>query len=265
MKKLFATALCALAIVSCSQRNGTIGSAGNIQLDSIVIDTAYHIAASSDSSCCQLRLSMIYFKGQHAHRMNAALLNSELFQPTYNVGKPTFPSIRKALEALVSYRFSEYKNEYALFHDGDTRSDSPYSRTFHLSTEVRTTHDGHLTYMFRKTWKEPFTPAYHELTTLNFNLMTGLEMHLPDLFLPEATPGIIDLIVKQLAHDNHVADLTALKNRNFFRHTQLYIPSNFILGDDAITFIYNAGEIASNETGIIMVEIDRDKLQKYLK
>ena len=72
-------------------------------------------------------------------------------------------------------------------------------------------------------------------------------------------------MVERLARDQHVANLEALQAQNFFRHTQLYLPNTFILADDAVTFVYNAGEIASNERGIIMVEIDRDKLQKYIK
>ena len=56
-----------------------------------------------------------------------------------------------------------------------------------------------------------------------------------------------------------------LRAAGFFNGIDIYPTSNFLLGQNAITFVYVAGEIADREKGEIQVEVKYSKVKHLLK
>ena len=57
----------------------------------------------------------------------------------------------------------------------------------------------------------------------------------------------------------------ALHSQGYLRSTDLYVPENFILSDNAITFVYNPDEIAPYSLGSIELTIGMPALETLLK
>jgi len=99
----------------------------------------------------------------------------------------------------------------------------------------------------------------------NFNVETGHLITLDDIFMHGYEDAIKELIVKKIAKQLDVDDLKALQEKYVFADGDVYIPDNYILEDDKITFIYCEDEIAPHNIGEIRVELKKKDIKEWLK
>ena len=86
---------------------------------------------------------------------------------------------------------------------------------------------------------------------------------LEDVFISDV--AIKDMIVEKLIKQFDVDSFDQLKEKYIFADGQVYVPDNFILEDDKVTFIYCEDEIAPHEIGEIRVEFDKSDLKSYMR
>ena len=60
-------------------------------------------------------------------------------------------------------------------------------------------------------------------------------------------------------------DLEGLREKGIFNGIEPYVPTNFILGDDEVEFIYCDTEIAPHAVGEIRIAVPRRQLDDLLK
>ena len=58
--------------------------------------------------------------------------------------------------------------------------------------------------------------------------------------------------------------MKALHDNGYLRHSDIYVPANFILGSDAVTFVYNPDEIAPYTVGSIELTIPYATVDRIL-
>ena len=99
----------------------------------------------------------------------------------------------------------------------------------------------------------------------NFDVKTGHLYTLDDVFVSGYEIFVKEKIIDKLAGKYDVKSLDELREKYIFADGNVYVPDNFILDDDLLTFIYCEDEIAPHDFGEIRVEFDKGELKKYLR
>lgn len=107
---------------------------------------------------------------------------------------------------------------------------------------------------------------------LNFDSTTGKRLALEDVFKPEAKQEIeqlllLSLIARQASENTEekVESLEDLQKLGFLQMTDMYIPDNFILGKEEVSFLFNRYDIAPYSAGEIVLRISYEKIGPFLK
>lgn len=97
----------------------------------------------------------------------------------------------------------------------------------------------------------------------NINAKTGKIVQLSDVFVPGYEKTLVAKLSDKLKEFFKVENDEGLKENIFV--DSLYVPDNFILGKDNITFIYNSDEIAAHAVGEIRFEFAKSDLEGILQ
>lgn len=107
---------------------------------------------------------------------------------------------------------------------------------------------------------------------LNFDSNTGKRLSQEDVFKPEAKQDIEQLLLLSLiarqADENpeeKVETLEDLQKLGFLQLTSIYIPDNFILGKEEVSFLFNRYDIAPYSAGEIVLRISYEKIGPFMK
>ena len=105
-------------------------------------------------------------------------------------------------------------------------------------------------------------------TCLNVNAKTGQLITLDDLFRKGCEEEICDLIREALTDGAYNDASEASTHEELERDvdlSSLFIPNNFILEKDCVTFVYNTYDIASYTAGSFWPSVPLSKLKDYMK
>ena len=110
------------------------------------------------------------------------------------------------------------------------------------------------------------------ITCLNINQETGKILKEDDVFNEKDTASICKLIMNELIKEvnqrmdtDTITSLDGLQSMGILLDTYLYIPSNFLLEKEGVTFYYNRYEIAPYSAGDFRLTVNYDDIQSYLK
>ena len=87
---------------------------------------------------------------------------------------------------------------------------------------------------------------------------------LADIFVPGYEQRLSDLLQKALCDNVGVSSIKELKDQGYLYSMDMFPSENFILGNEAITFIYNPYEIAPYEKGAIELTINYSQIDDIL-
>jgi hypothetical protein len=91
-------------------------------------------------------------------------------------------------------------------------------------------------------------------------LKTGRNLVFEDIFIPDSQKELALLLVQNLWKDNKLPE-----NHPDYQTEKIVPHNNFFIHEKGITFIYNPGEIASQETGHIKIELSYAEIEPYIK
>ena len=94
---------------------------------------------------------------------------------------------------------------------------------------------------------------------------TGNLIQLDEVFLPTYRILLPPLIQRRLQADFDCQSLEELQDKGILRLAGIYIPANYEIGEDGITFIYNTDEIAPHETGSITITLSYEEMETFMK
>ena len=100
---------------------------------------------------------------------------------------------------------------------------------------------------------------------MNLENLTGRQLALSDIFVPGYEQRLSSRLQKALCSYVGVGSLQELKNQGYLYSMDMFSSENFILGEEAITFIYNPYEIAPYEKGSIELTLAYSELDDILK
>jgi hypothetical protein len=90
---------------------------------------------------------------------------------------------------------------------------------------------------------------------MNFEAKTGRLLNIRNVFIEGFEEQLKPLLLKALQEKTGHESIKALHDNGYLNNSDIYVPENFILGSDAITFVYNPDEIAPYTVGSIELTI----------
>lgn len=113
-----------------------------------------------------------------------------------------------------------------------------------------------------------FTGGAHgleQLLTLNFDKTTGKTITLDDVMVTGYQMRLNELLQKALLEKADCKDINELHDKGYLFSMEMYPSSNFVLGKDGVTFIYNPYEIAPYALGRIELKLSYSTLEPIMK
>ena len=120
-------------------------------------------------------------------------------------------------------------------------------------------------YLIHKVKYEGGAREYREEQCLNFDTETGELVKLEDVLPPASLALLPSLLTEELLKTYGCRNRKELQDKGILRLTDIYIPLNYELGKEGITFIYNADEIAAYEVGAIRLTLPYSRLETHTK
>lgn len=248
------------------------------QVCTVSTDTIIYLQEGEEVPSCKINLDFSYLKPTAENdsvspRINAAIQKT-LFGNAFMTMTPD-----KVLSTLADNYIRGYKTDVkglfdADMHNGMKPADVPawYNYEYQLNTEMKQGYNGVWNYTltnFR------YTGGAHpntETTCLNIDSKTGAILKKNDVFNPKDTANICKLIMNELIKETNrrlntdtITSLDGLQEQGILLDTYLYIPSNFLLEKEGVTFYYNHYEIAPYSAGDFRLQVNYDDIQPYMK
>jgi hypothetical protein len=106
--------------------------------------------------------------------------------------------------------------------------------------------------------------AVNQQVVMNFEAKTGRLLTTKDIFVDGYETLLKKILLKALKEHTGLRSLKALRKKGYLRGMSIFVPENFILSNDAITFIYNPEEIGPYSLGCTELTIAYTAMNKIL-
>ena len=266
MRKAVIVILSALLLASaCGKKKGTIRVAG-YEIDSVVVDTTVALVAGSKSApTCQLALHLHYLKEKKAQVLNDTLLRAGILLPDYFSLSNEKLTVKALVDSFVGRYIEDYLTEYAPLYKVDQEHATAYNVQYDVRTHFEEGADGVLTHLASIYTYGGGMYGIRQTLALNIDTKKAQIVRLADIIIEGCEQQVKDIVVEAIMKKFKAKSLEELQQQGIFADGETYLSENFILGKDALTFIYGEDEIAPHSVGEIRVEIDKDDLKKYLR
>lgn len=263
MKKIsIISVFLAVILFGCNGKKTSATAKGDdLSFDSVVVDTILHLTDDPSSPSFTISFSLIYAKGKNAQTVNDSLLRWGLL-----VGREEGDTsiLEEATYEFVKEALDEYKEFNLPLFIQDPEHYESLNHIFEVKTEAHNAYGnviniiGHIYYYAGGAHSITATVAY------NIDAKTGKKIDIGDICVPGYQPTLINKLTKKLMKRFNAKTEKDLMDKTFLK-SSLYVPVNFIIGKDKITFIYGEYEIAPYSEGEIILEIDKSELTDILK
>ena len=166
-----------------------------------------------------------------------------------------------------AYTMSYKTNMLPLYNAdrADTTKRSWYEFHYIINATTEQTSKRTLAYLATIDYSEGHANSIHQLIPLNFKVETGKEIRMKDIFVDGYETQLPPVLLKALMEKTESQNLDQLKEKGYLDQVEMYVPENFIVSDNTITFIFNPSEIASLELGTIELVLTYAQLKKFVK
>lgn len=176
-------------------------------------------------------------------------------------------SMKAAIDSFAQQYVADYAESLAPLYRAD-RADKEKHKWYEYSYNVKTeTTEGLKGYTVLRATTEYYEGGAHSVslqTVLNFDNKSGKLVTLADVFVKGSDKRLAEILLDALEDKTGKKGIDELKADGYLCTTDMYAPQNFVLGSDAITFVFNAYEIAPYEKGLIELTVDYDTVDDLL-
>lgn len=177
-------------------------------------------------------------------------------------------SLKGAMEQFTDTYVKTYKsNMLPLYNEDRTDTTKRSWYEFHYIINATTEQSSRRTLVYLATvdYSEGHANSIHQLLPINFYSETGEEIRINDIFVDGYETQLPPLLLKALMQKAEVNSLAALKEKGYLQTVDMYVPENFIVTDNTVTFVFNPSEIASLELGTIQLVLTYAQMAKLVK
>lgn len=220
------------------------------------------LTKDSESPQCKTSLSVDYAKTSNAKRDSA--INSTIERELFGMDNLT---VKAAADSFANQYAADYKKSLTPLYQADRADKSKrawYEYSYKVATETKAGKKGVTVYIADIDYYEGGAHGVSIRTIINFDNATGRRLSANDVFVPGHEKRLNEMLLKALEGKTGKKGIDELKADGYLCTTDIYAPQNFTLGDDGVTFVYNAYEIAPYEKGRTELTIDYDDLEELM-
>lgn len=267
-------AVACLSIQSCQNTE----TAKPAKVSSIQADTLVALKAGDKASPkCKVSIDYMYLEAGDEKDSISAIINSRIqsiaFGDSYGKMSP-----KEAIPAVVGKYTKDYRDKLTKFYEADIHNgvkpeDIPawYNYEYEITSELSLNNDSIWNFSV-STFMD--TGGAHPNTTIKWaNLLakSGKVLTKNVVFRKDKEKEIIDLILKHLIDEvnqrletDTITSLEGLKQNGALLDVDLYIPENFLLLEDRVSFLYNRYDIAPYSMGEFIIDVPYAEIETML-
>ena len=256
-KRNLVLSVMATCLVSCFLLSGCNGQK---QIDSETVKTVKveeqaHLQDDTVSPTCQITIDYSYLAKSDAADSIVQRINRTI--QAHILGKEyTRMNPEVAVDSFKNTYINNYRKDVNEFYQEDIKNGTPkdelptwYNYEYGLTTYFSEGKEG----------------------ILNFEKNTGKLLALKDVFMAGSEKPISDMLLEELItematrlEDSSITSLEGLQNAGILNSTNMYVPDNFLLEKEKVSFLYNKYDIAPYAVGIITLSLPYTSVEKYM-
>lgn len=273
---LLCGALSAMVLPGCIGNRSAEGS--RISVDSIPVDTVVQLDASNpESPQCQIKINFTYLKSAEANDSLTDVINKvleEAFSSAHAGAASPETFVSSIKESLVSDYLRDVQTPYQTdVKNGMKPDEIPnwYNYEYEITSTLTEGKDSIWNYAVT-TYEN--TGGAHPNTWshwVNVDATSGKSLSKKDVFVRGTDEKICQLILPQLLAEANrklntdtLTCVAGLQEVGMLLETDLYVPDNFLLGKDGVTFLYNRYDIAPYYMGAFELTVPYQEISTYL-
>ena len=235
----------------------------NVEFETVKADKTVVLSNEENSPTCMVHLSIEEATEANGHRgelINAAVMKRLLDREE--------TSMKLAVEAFAEDYTRSYKeNMLSLYNQdrADTTKRAWYQYHYIIETSTQKGSKGTIVYLATIDYYEGGAHGINQQITMNFEAKTGRQLTLADIFATGYEQPLKTVLLKALKAKTGCNSLSALHDKGYLYSMDIFPSENFILSEEAITFIYNPYEIAPYAMGSTELIIPFGDVEKILK
>ena len=234
-----------------------------LTFDSLSVEKRVALTADTNSPAYEMKLNVKYVK-EGSDEMRKSV-NDAITAKIFNLHNV---DIKMAVDSFVNENSHTYINDMLPLYEEDKRDIDKmpiYQHEAIINTRTEDGKEGIVTYYINM---YNFTGGAHgleQLLTLNFDKTTGKTITLDDVMVTGYQMRLNELLQKALLEKADCKDINELHDKGYLFSMEMYPSSNFVLGKDGVTFIYNPYEIAPYALGRIELTLSYSTLEPIMK
>ena len=266
-------------LVSCFLLSGCNGQK---QIDSETVKTVKveeqaHLQDDTVSPACKITIDYSYLAESDAADSIAQRINRTI--QAHVLGKEYIrmnPEV--AVDSFKNTYINNYRKDVNEFYQEDIKNGTPkdelptwYNYEYGLTTHFIECKEGILNFL-AETFE--ITGGAHPNSWnkwMNFEKNTGKLLALKDVFMAGSEKPMSDMLLEKLItematrlEDSSITSLEGLQNAGILNSTNMYVPDNFLLEKEKVSFLYNKYDIAPYAVGVITLSLPYTSVEKYM-
>lgn len=269
----------ASSLVSCFLLSGCNGQK---QIDSetvksVKVEEQAHLQDDTTSPACKITIDYSYLAESGTTDTIAQRINRSVQANT--LGREyTRMAPEVAVDSFKNAYIANYRRDVNEFYQEDIKNGTPknelptwYNYEYGLTTRFSDGREGILNFI-AETFE--YTGGAHPNSWnlwMNFEKKTGKLLTLKDVFMTGSEKPMSGMLLKELItemaarlEDNSITSLEGLQNAGILNSTNIYVPDNFLLKKDEVSFLYNKYDIAPYAIGVITLSLPYTSVEKYM-
>lgn len=258
------------------------GCNGQKQIDSDTVKTVKveeeaHLQDDTASPACKITIDYSYLAESNAtdtitQRINEAIIAHTLGREYAGMAPEA------AVDSFKNAYIATYRKEVGEFYLEDlknatSKDDLPtwYNYEYGLTTHFSEGKEGILNFT-SDTFE--YTGGAHPNSWniwLNFDKSNGRLLTLKDVFMAGSEKPMSEMLLKELIEemadrleDSNIKSLKDLQDAGILDSTPMYVPENFLLEKEEVSFLYNKYDIAPYSVGVITLSLPYESVEKYM-
>lgn len=258
------------------------GCNGQRQIDSETVKTIRvkedaHLQEDPASPSCKLTIDYSYLAETDAtdtlaQRINQAVLANTLGEKYAGMA----PSA--AVDSFKNDYIADYRKQTSEIYQEDLKKGTPpdelpswYNYEYNLNVDFSDGKEGILNVIAET---DEYTGGAHPNAWsrwMNFEKNTGKLLTLKDVFMAGSEKPLSEMLQKELIaemaermEDEKIKSLEDLHEAGILLTTNIYVPENFLLKKEEVSFLYNKYDIAPYAVGTIDLSLPYTAVEKYM-
>lgn len=235
-----------------------------------------HLTEDASSPFCDFSVDYTYLdeEGDSIATLINRTIQGEILGNDYASLTP-----EEAVDSFMNVYIRDYRKETGELYQvdrakGTSDEEIPawYNQTYSLVTFIEEGHGGTINVSANVFVDTGGAHPHQWSQWLNFDFESGKLLTKDDVFLASAKADIermlldhLMLMQAEIYPDESLKTLEDLQQKGFLQMTNMYIPDNFLLHKEGVSFLFNRYDIAPYSAGEIVIEIPYEEIGYCLK